>query len=272
MPELPEVEVLSLQLSKRIGGLRIAEVLVRRESSLTGARQGFEETLPSKRINRILRRGKFLCLELEDGALLWFHLGMTGQLLWIPRPTAYVPHVHLVVRFEETEMELVFRDPRRFGKICLTKEPAGSFPEGVRPWGPDPYEMSDEGFLKIFRGRKGRIKNLLLNQTLMAGLGNIYADESLFRAGIDPRRRAYRLNSTKLIRLHQAICETLTEAIEKGGSSIDDFLHANGGRGFFQNFHRVYGREGEKCFSCGDLVHRIRLAGRSAHFCPQCQR
>lgn len=271
MPELPEVEVLARELQTKICGLNISHISIYQDSLLSVRPEILRDKTGGKKICAVSRRGKFLRLELEDQVTVWFHLGMTGQFVWSPSDFQD-KHLHCAIHFRENTNRLFFRDIRKFGQICLTNGSLAAWPEGIRSLGPDPFEISEEPFSALFRSRRGRIKSLLMNQRLLAGLGNIYADECLFRAGIDPRKRAYRLKAARLRKLHQVICRTLEEAIQKGGSSIDDFRRLGGEKGAFQDFHQVYGRENQPCFHCGSLIRRIRLAGRSAHFCPTCQK
>jgi formamidopyrimidine-DNA glycosylase len=271
MPELPEIEVLSRELGKKISGLRVSEVVICREFLLKTPRKILEKKLLGKTVLKLSRRGKYLCLIFDSELILWLHLGMTGQLLWASS-RSYDAYAQMALRFENSAEELIFRDIRKFGRICLTNGSPDSMPRGLRELGPEPLELAPDDFTKCFDGRTGRIKSLLLNQKLVAGLGNIYADESLFRAGINPRKRPSGIKREKFLGLHKAVYETLREAILQGGSSIDDFIHTDGSRGGFQNFHRVYGRAGEKCFNCGTIIRRIMLGGRSAHFCPTCQK
>jgi len=272
MPELPEIQTLARQLQKKISGWVLSQISVRTEQILKSPKKDFENKLRGRRILGVSRRGKFLRVSVEGDLLLWFHLGMTGQLICSQTGAAADPHIHFVLHFQDRSSVLIFRDPRKFGSISLSGGRPESLPEGVRLLGPDPFQISADAFAGLFKSRTGRIKSLLLNQRLISGIGNIYADESLHRAGIDPRRRPHRIHRERLVRLHGAICQTMTEAIRKGGSSIDDYLHADGGRGSFQDFHRVYGRSGEPCPACGQSVRQVRLAGRSASFCAQCQK
>lgn len=272
MPELPEVENIVRELNQRAAGLTFLRAAVRHEEILKSPRKTIEEKLPGKKVLSVSRRGKYLRFGLEGGLALWFHFGMTGQLVWQGDIDEDDPHLHAIMEFSEISEKLVFRDIRKFGEMFLANGNFESLPEGVRRLGPEPFEISEEAFAAAFRQRTGRIKGLLLNQRILAGLGNIYADESLYRAGIDPRRRPHRLKKDRLKQLYRSIRETLEEAIRLGGSSIDDYLHSDGSRGFFQNFHQVYGRFGLKCFRCETLIRKIKLAGRSASFCPQCQR
>jgi formamidopyrimidine-DNA glycosylase len=191
------------------------------------------------------------------------HLGMTGRMLVCEAAEEIAKHTHAIAKLASGR-ELRFVDPRRFGRLSVAHdfEAAGS----------EPLEIELDRFVSLFRGRKTPIKSALLNQKLLSGVGNIYADESLFRAGIRPRRSAASLNKEALRRLYLAVQEVLKEAIVLGGSSISDYVDADGEEGFFQLHHRVYGREGELCLVCKTPIKRIVIAGRSSHYCPKCQR
>jgi formamidopyrimidine-DNA glycosylase len=191
------------------------------------------------------------------------HLGMTGRMLVCEPAEEIAKHTHAIAKLASGR-ELRFVDPRRFGRLSVAHdfEAAGS----------EPLEIELDRFVSLFRGRKTPIKSALLNQKLLSGVGNIYADESLFRAGIRPRRSAASLNKEALRRLYLAVQEVLKEAIVLGGSSISDYVDADGEEGFFQLHHRVYGREGELCLVCKTPIKRIVIAGRSSHYCPKCQR
>lgn len=190
------------------------------------------------------------------------HLGMTGRMLVCKPEDPVEKHTHAIARLASGR-ELRFVDPRRFGRLSVT--------HGFQASGSEPLEIELERFVALFRGRKTPIKSALLNQKLLSGVGNIYADESLFRAGIRPRRRAASLTKGDLWRLYLSVQEVLKEAIALGGSSISDYVDSNGEEGFFQLQHRVYGREGEPCLVCKTSVKRIVIAGRSSHYCPKCQ-
>jgi formamidopyrimidine-DNA glycosylase len=272
MPELPEVETLAAQLNRQVAGKKIKRVLFFGGAVLKSPRRILEHEIPGSTVVKISRRGKFLSFQLKPDVSLWFHLGMTGQLFCRPKLPEKDPHLHLVLEFEACEQSLLFRDIRRFGGIFLLYGKEAAAPAGLQLLGPEPLDLQEEQFIGLFRTRTGRIKNLLLNQRIMAGLGNIYADESLFRAGIHPKVRSNRLSRPRLAGLLRAVKETLTEAIEHGGSTIDDYIHINGESGKFQNRHRVYGKKGKACIQCGTLIRCIRLAGRSASFCPECQK
>src|SRR6202795_4263222 len=190
---------------------------------------------------------------------------MTGRLQVCEPQTEIAKHTHAILKLSSGK-ELRFVDPRRFGRLSVAK--AGDFDAT----GIEPLEVDLDRFLTLFRGRKTPIKSALLNQKLLRGVGNIYADESLFRAGIRPRRRASTITRDQLAKLLSSIKEVLQEAIALGGSSISDYVDADGEAGFFQLQHRVYGREGEPCLVCKNRVKRIVIAGRSSHYCAKCQR
>jgi formamidopyrimidine-DNA glycosylase len=284
MPELPEVETIVRGLDKRVTGETIDSVWIgSRKQPLKSPAAKIASTLEGKKIVRVHRAGKHIVLDLEGSVLRkgktqhaaslrprsqqaqWIvHLGMTGRIVICDPAAEIVKHTHLIARLGSGR-ELRFIDPRMFGKLSVHSS-------GFDPGGVEPLEVQEEQFLTLFRGRKTPIKSALLNQKLLRGVGNIYADESLFRAGIRPRRRASSLTREDLHRLFCAVQEVLREAITSGGSSISDYVDADGGEGFFQLEHRVYGREGEQCLVCKTTVKRIVLVGRSSHYCPTCQK
>ncbi|MGP0021239.1 MAG: bifunctional DNA-formamidopyrimidine glycosylase/DNA-(apurinic or apyrimidinic site) lyase [Candidatus Sulfotelmatobacter sp.] len=193
------------------------------------------------------------------------HLGMTGRLQVCEPQSEVVKHTHAILRLSSGR-ELRFVDPRRFGRLSVAQ--AGDFDAA----GVEPLEVDLDRFFALFRGRKTPIKSALLNQNLLRGVGNIYADESLFRAGLRPRRRASTITRDQLAKLLSAIKEVLKEAIALGGSSISDYVNSDGEEGFFQLQHRVYGREAEPCLVCKTPIKRVVIAGRSSHYCPKCQK
>jgi formamidopyrimidine-DNA glycosylase len=192
------------------------------------------------------------------------HLGMTGRLQVCEPQDEILKHTHAILKLASGR-ELRFVDPRRFGRLSVA---TGGFEAG----GIEPLEADIEGFVAMFRGRKTPIKSALLNQKLLRGVGNIYADESLFRTGLRPRRRASTIKRDQFSKLLESVKEVLEEAIALGGSSISDYVDADGEEGFFQLQHRVYGREGEPCLVCKTPITRIVIAGRSSHYCPKCQK
>ncbi|MDE3201526.1 MAG: bifunctional DNA-formamidopyrimidine glycosylase/DNA-(apurinic or apyrimidinic site) lyase [Acidobacteriota bacterium] len=277
MPELPEVETIARGVCERVRGDVIVETWFgsHKEPFKTSARTQAEE-LEGRAFETVERVGKHIVCRLSanlDGPKKeraeWIvHLGMTGRLL-VTTPEAPVEmHTHARLTLKSGK-EVRFVDPRRFGRLEFRGLDKA---KGFEAPGAEPLAIETEAFRALFHGRKLAIKAALLNQTLLAGVGNIYADESLFRAGLRPRRRADRLTALELERLRLALVEVLRSAIRLGGSSVSDYVDANGVRGFFQLEHRVYQRTGEPCLVCRTPIKRIVVAGRSTHYCPQCQR
>jgi formamidopyrimidine-DNA glycosylase len=312
MPELPEVETIARGLARRVTGEVVESLwLGQKKEPLKSSASEIAGALEHSRIAAVRRMGKHIVFDLEQDhvarALLpakgrlthrktknheapskqalpgpqaeagksarpthsqaqWIvHLGMTGRLQ-VCEPQAEVErHTHAILRLSSGR-ELRFVDPRRFGRLSIAR--AADFDAG----GVEPLEVDLDRFLALFRGRKTPIKSALLNQKLLRGVGNIYADESLFRAGIRPRRRASAITREQFGKLFVAVKEVLQEAIALGGSSISDYVDADGEEGFFQLQHRVYGREGEPCLVCKTPIKRVVIAGRSSHYCPKCQK
>jgi formamidopyrimidine-DNA glycosylase len=286
MPELPEVETVANGVDARIRGERIEEVWFsgKREPMKTPP-AAMAKDLTGRTIERVHRVGKHIVFDFVPAPardpIQWIvHLGMTGRLLVadpdVPRPL----HTHgvLVLR---SGRELRFVDARRFGRMGIhsiqksgadAEAPGVIGPGGFQGPGKEPLRISKADFRKLFHGRRTSIKAALLNQSLLHGVGNIYADESLFRAGIRPRRMACRLTAQELDRLHSAVQKVLREAIRLGGSSVSDYVDAAGERGFFQLRHHVYMRTGEPCLVCKTPIRRFVVAGRGTHYCPVCQK
>jgi formamidopyrimidine-DNA glycosylase len=295
MPELPEVETIVRGLDKRVTGDVIESVwLGSKPEPLKSPAAEIAATLEHSRITGVRRMGKHIVIDLERFTSLspgrsrkpatarrkimrkpsaphsmvaqWVvHLGMTGSMLVCSPDTPVEKHTHAIAKLASGR-ELRFVDPRRFGRLSVSRN--GNFEAG----GFEPLDVDLETFIRLFRGRKTPIKSALLNQKLLRGVGNIYADEALFRAGIRPRRRAATLTREQLRKLHGSIREVLKEAIALGGSSISDYVDADGEEGFFQLQHRVYGREGEPCLICKGPVKRVVIGGRSSHYCAKCQK
>jgi len=299
VPELPEVETIARGLDKRVAGDVIESVWIgSKPQPLKSPASVIAWTLEGRRIVRVHRAGKHIVFDLEgavahgyhkagnerarpvrrktrraaslrrerggDEKAQWIvHLGMTGSMVVSGAGAEIAKHTHLIATLASGR-ELRFVDPRMFGKLSVHGD-------GFDPGGIEPLEIGEEQFRSLFRGRKTPIKSALLNQKLLRGVGNIYADESLFRAGIRPRRRAASLTQERLSKLRSAVQEVLREAITLGGSSISDYVDADGEEGFFQLQHRVYGREGEPCLICETAIKRVVIAGRSSHYCPKCQ-
>jgi len=286
MPELPEVETVANGVNDRVRGQRIESVwLSSKPQTFKTPVEEMIDLLNGSRIDQVRRVGKHIVFDLSDDlsggkaipAFQWIvHLGMTGRLLVCAADVPLPPHTHAVLGLSSGR-ELRFIDPRRFGRLAIhglaAADVGGSSPSN-RFQGPgrEPLSISLTEFLALFRGRRLAIKSALLNQKLLHGVGNIYADESLFRAGIRPRRMAGRLRRVELERLYGAVQSVLEEAIALGGSSVSDYVDAAGVRGFFQLEHRVYMRTGQPCLVCGTPIRKIVLGGRSTHFCPSCQK
>lgn len=262
MPELPEVETVVRSIRPLVGR-RIVSAEFRNLRILRGGDpDAMSSRLAGRKIAAVKRYGKFIVASLGGGGYLMVHLGMTGRLLLGGEAGK---HTHAIFTFDRGM--LMYDDSRQFGCIELSEE----FPQRVARLGPEPLEIAFEDFLAGMTKRKTRIKSLLLNQTFLRGVGNIYADEALFRAGIHPLAMASRIKPERAKKLHQAIIRVLTEAIEAGGSSISDYVDAEGRKGFFQINHRVYQRTGEPCVKCKTPIQRVIVTQRSSHFCPKCQ-
>ena len=280
MPELPEVETIARGLASRVTGDFIESVwLGSKPEPLKSPAAEIAATLQSRRIADVRRMGKHIVFELVgegrrgrgrrsrqplSAKAQWIvHLGMTGSMLVCKPDAEIVKHTHAVVKLASGR-ELRFVDPRRFGRLSVARD----FDVG----GCEPLDVKLDRFIMLFHGRKTPIKSALLNQKLLRGVGNIYADESLFRAGIRPRRRVASLTRENLRRLYKSVQEVLKEAIALGGSSVSDYVDSDGQEGSFQLEHRVYGREGKQCLRCKTGIKRIVIGGRSSHYCPKCQK
>lgn len=257
MPELPEVETIVRSLAPKLAGQRVTEAHFYAPRVMRGAP---EPQLAGHTILEVSRHGKHILLRFDHGTLA-IHLGMTGKLLIDGERTPY-----LRAEFQLDSCGLLFDDIRQFGRMAWSE----SLPENVARLGPDPLEIPAAVFSERLRGKRGRIKSLLLNQTFVRGLGNIYVDEALHRAGVHPL--AGNIGNRRAGKLHAAIVAVLEEAIASGGSSISDYVDSDGQKGSFQDRHRVYGREGEPCHACGTAIVRVVVAQRGTHFCPRCQR
>src|SRR3954469_21155487 len=290
MPELPEVETVARGLQKRVAGDVIESVWIGdRKQPLKSSADEIAAMLEGSRIARARRVGKHIVIDLERSAEQeqdqrqrprsgvsalhnqtalhnqkhgqWIvHLGMTGSMLVTTPDAPIAKHTHLIAKMKSGR-EVRYVDPRMFGKLAVTHNL-------FEAPGKEPLDIGFEMFVNLFRKRKTPIKSALLNQSLLSGVGNIYADESLARAGIRPRRRAASLTRNDLKRLYDALKKVLNEAIKLGGSSVSDYVGAEGEKGFFQIKHLVYGREGEPCRKCKTPIKRIVISGRSSHYCP----
>jgi formamidopyrimidine-DNA glycosylase len=291
MPELPEVEVTRRRIAPILLGRRIASVRTTAPSYLfitPPAR--LRRALPGRTVTALQRLGKYLLAKLDDDRVLVVHLGMTGQLfadgatsprlLSATARAALLPeeqksfcpdvHTHLVIRFDDGGPGVLLRDVRKFGKVMLLGP--GEQHERLSRLGVDALSVTGERLFAATRGRRVAIKAVLLDQSVLAGVGNIYADEALFLAGVRPGRRAARVTRAECERLARALIGVLERSIETGGSSISDYVAPDGVDGRYQDERRVYARTGEPCRACGAIVRRRVVAQRSSHYCPVCQR
>jgi formamidopyrimidine-DNA glycosylase len=299
MPELPEVETVANGVNARVRGRRITSVWTSgKPQTFKSPETEIAAALTGAKIESVRRVGKTIVMMVlrnstrnQGGASFaerrvgsnkrvefLIHLGMTGRLLVCTPEMPMAPHTHAVLTLDDAR-EIRFVDPRRFGRLSIHKPaatqqrtPDVQHTSGYTGPGREPLTISLEDFVGLFRGRKTPIKAALLNQSLLHGVGNIYADEALFRAGIRPTRQAARLSRDELKKLRAALVTVLKQAIRLGGSSVSDYVDADGVRGFFQLRHKVYQRTGEPCRVCGTQIKRIELAGRGTHFCPKCQK
>jgi formamidopyrimidine-DNA glycosylase len=311
MPELPEVETVANGVQERVRGRRIVSVWTSgKPQTFKTPETVIAETLNGARIESVRRVGKTIVMTVARGgaargtlgdsrvdlekhrmsrpeqtagedsrAEFLIHLGMTGRLLVSAAEVPLPAHTHAVLALDDGR-EVRFVDARRFGRLSIhgsgdsPENDAGSVAEPPGSYsgpGQEPLTIPAEAFVALFRGRRTPIKAALLNQSLLHGVGNIYADEALFRARIRPSRQAARLTRPELLGLREALVEVLRHAIRLGGSSVSDYVDADGVRGFFQLEHRVYQRTGEPCRVCGTAIKRIVIGGRSTHYCPRCQ-
>ena len=282
MPELPEVETVANGVHARVAGQRVRDVWTSgKPQTFKSPEANIAAALTGSRIEGVRRVGKSIVMDLsrkgKRHAQFLVHLGMTGRLLVSQHEVPVPPHTHAVLALGDGR-ELRFVDPRRFGRLSVVEltakaDAAGAGePRGYLGPGAEPTTIGAETFADLFRGRKLAIKAALLNQSILHGVGNIYADESLFRAGIRPRKAAGRLTRAELTKLHAALQDVLARAIELGGSSVSDYVDADGVRGFFQLEHKVYGRAGESCRVCRTPLKKIVVGGRTTVYCPKCQR
>lgn len=268
MPELPEVETVVAGLKKTVLGRTVQEVKILTPKIVKSDLRQLTSSLAGKKIEEISRRGKNILFSLSDKNTLLAHLGMTGHMFYFTGKTQRDKHDVAVFRFKDSQGELHFHDTRKFGKLVLLTN--GQQPN--QKLGPEPMQISLSEFVKLFLSRKRMLKPALLDQSFIAGIGNIYADESLFEAKIHPQRTTGQLTDEELKRLYQAIRKTLKKAIKTGGSSVNNYVDVEGNPGHFQIYHKVYGKGDKPCPRCGAKIKRILVGQRSTHFCPRCQK
>jgi formamidopyrimidine-DNA glycosylase len=275
MPELPEVETIKQELEKVILGKRITGVIVNNAKVIKEPKkEKFVAELRNVAIKKIIRKGKLLILELSSGKSLTIHLKMSGQLIYPSHQKlggGVNPGKISRVSFKFSDNTLLdFNDRRLFGELRIVDNWQNL--KFVKELGPEPFDLSTEEFKKMLANKKTKIKILLMDQKFISGIGNIYANEALFRAKIDPRRPANSLSDKEKGLLFEEIKNTLLEAIKYKGSSVDRYVQLSGKPGEYVKYHKVYDREGEKCFRCGERIKRISLGGRGTYFCPSCQK
>jgi formamidopyrimidine-DNA glycosylase len=266
MPELPEVQTVVTTLAPRVTGRRIRRVAHVRQDMVTPANFDFATAVTGRTIDRVVRRGKRIVFHLDDANRFFIHLGMTGRLTVARAGAARLVHTHLIFDLGNRQ-ELRFRDPRRFGEIRWL-----GCDDCDDRMGPEPLVMRTTQLAKQLAKTTRAIKNALMDQAVVAGLGYIYVDESLYEARIHPLAPADTLTPEQVARLTKSIIAVLRRAIRHRGSTLRDYVDADGAAGGFQRLHRVYDRAGEKCVKCKTPIERIVLGGRSTHFCPECQK
>lgn len=274
MPELPEVETVCRGLEGPLVGHRLTEVIQRRDNLRWPLPDNFARRLQGRTIRRLYRRAKFILAELDDGWVWMTHLGMSGRMYIHDGPAPKAgKHDHVLLATDAGQW-VVYQDHRRFGMMDLVAGDELHKHRLLRDLGPEPLGNAFNGVAlsAALRGRRTPIKSALLDQKIVAGLGNIYVCEALFHSGLSPRRLAASVAGKRAERLVPAIREVLRQAIAKGGSTLRDYVQASGELGYFQHQFAVYGREGEPCIQCGQAIKRLVQAGRSTFFCSKCQR
>ncbi len=283
MPELPEVETVRRGLAPVMEGVVIARADVNRPDLRWPFPDRMAERLTGQRVERLRRRSKYILADLSSGETLLVHLGMSGRMLVSGDPLGQFVHDHPAVEKHDHVVfhmangaRITFNDPRRFGAMDLMRTDAAEAHKLLNVLGPEPLgnDFHEAILVAAFKGRNTPVKSALLDQRIVAGLGNIYVCETLFRAGISPKRKAGRIGTARVARMVPIIRDVLSEAIEAGGSSLRDFRQADGELGYFQHSFDVYGREGAPCRrdGCGGTIARAVQSGRSSFYCPKCQR
>lgn len=274
MPELPEVETVCRGLALKLIGRRLTAVEQRRANLRFPFPESFAARLTGRRIEAIRRRAKYIVIDLDDGTILLIHLGMSGTMVINEkRPALLDRHDHVVFSIDNG-ICVRFNDARRFGLMDLVAADALNEHKLIRGLGLEPLSDAFDGpaLARMLKGKKTSVKLAIMDQRLVVGVGNIYASEALFRAGINPKRRAGTLTRDRAAKLAVSIKKVLTDAIKAGGSSLRDYVQANGELGYFQHRWKVYDRDGEKCSKCGGPIKRITQGGRSTFYCPVDQR
>lgn len=272
MPELPEVETVVRDLRPLLIGQRIGSVHVSKKKLRRPWQKKWNHQLLGATVEAIRRRGKWMILDFRDEQFhLLVHLGMSGQFTVVDSSVPRGGHLHVWFGLGDGTNQLRFRDPRRFGSVELFPDEAAVQQFLGDRLGPEPFDIPAEHFYEAVTGTSRTLKAILLDQSVVAGVGNIYADEALHRAGLHPERRGKSLTKLQVNTLREAITTVITHAIDNRGSTIRDYIGGSGLRGNFQNEFRVYGLDGTPCPACHTTIEVLRVAGRSSHFCPKCQ-
>jgi formamidopyrimidine-DNA glycosylase len=274
MPELPEVETVRRSLLGRLPGRAITDIQVRETRLRVPVDEAkLNELIAGQRVTELSRRAKYLIIHFDSGSRLVVHLGMSGKLLLVPAGAPFDEHDHVIFSLDDG-LELRFRDPRRFGMVVALDESAFKAYAPLNQLGPEPLaaDCKADYLFKRSRGLKQPVKNFLMDQRVIVGVGNIYASESLFLAGIHPLKPAGRISRARWQRLMEAVKRVLRKAIRQGGTTLSDFRDSDGNAGYFQVALHVYGRKGEPCRTCQAAIRAQVVAGRSTFYCPRCQR
>lgn len=273
MPELPEVEAVKVGLNQLVKGKKITKVKVLWPRIIESPDfEIFQSDLIGEKIEQISRRGKYLIFHFTHWDMI-SHLRMEGKYEFHQQTPAFLKHTHVIFYFEDGS-ELRYLDVRKFGRMVLLPKDSAQFYKGIAKLGPEPLQDSfkQTQFKKQLKKHSKAIKPVLLDQTLVTGLGNIYVDEALFLAKIHPKKSANSLSEKEVVGLHEAIIKVLSEAVAAGGTTVRSYLNALGEAGKFQQQLKVYGKEGQPCIRCGTKIKKIKVAQRGTHFCPKCQK
>ncbi|MCP4706510.1 MAG: DNA-formamidopyrimidine glycosylase [candidate division Zixibacteria bacterium] len=272
MPELPEVETVVRGLRKVILAKTISKVSCFSPKINQDNYSGWLDDIKGTHIKSIGRRGKNILINLSNNNTLWVHLRMTGHFFYLPKKSSIEKHDLVLFDLKNDKNNLRFNDYRRFGRVRLFPTAKVLMQKGLIDLGQEPLKISIPDFIALFKKSSRMTKPALLDQTFIAGLGNIYADESLYATRINPKKQTNHISIKKLIELHSVIQKMLKKSISLMGTTVDSFSGVNGNTGQFQKYLLAYGRDGKKCSRCGSKIKREKIGSRSAHFCPRCQR
>lgn len=274
MPELPEVETIRQDMIKKVKGKKIENVEIKNEKNIRIiSPEQFKEKLKGRVIEDIQRRGKFLIINLDSDDLLIFHLKLTGRLLFSPVGKEEPKYVRMVFTFTD-KSRLFFADIRGFADVFLIPRSDVETIPAIKNMGPEPLspDFNPDKLKQILGGKRGKIKPLLMDQSVIAGIGNIYSQEALYRAGIHPEREVSKLTEKEIEAIYRSLVDVLKEAIKYRGSSVDAYLDLNGKEGNYVPHLKIYGKEGQICPRCGSSIKKKRVGGRGTYFCSKCQK